>query len=396
MWTLAMFQMSIVPRESVEKYGSKFAVHPVGTGPFIVREGDWVRGQKMTMNRNPNYHEQYFPQPETPEDAALVRPEDIGRRLPLVDRVVTTFYNESQPMWLEFRSGRLGFATVPGQYYQEAFNARTKKLRPDLADEGITYQPINLLDFIFYGFNMEDEVLGGYSEKQKKLRKAISLAIDWPERNYKFYNEICTIYDGMIPPGLAGHPEGHNVENSYRGPDVQRAKKLLAEAGYPGGKGLDPIDYYTARGGDSLELVEMTVKHLSRIGIRLNPRLDDFSAFIEEVNKKKAPMFSFAWGSDYPDAENNLALFYGPNESPGANHFNYKNADYDALYEKIRKMQPGPERTKIYEQMRDIVLEDCPYLGSMARIRQYLINPKLKNMKATEDFSNWYKYLNVE
>ena len=122
----------------------------------------------------------------------------------------------------------------------------------------------------------------------------------------------------------------------------------------------------------------------------------EFPAFMEEVDKKKASMFIFAWQSDYPDAENNLAMFYGPNESPGSNHFNYKNPEYDRLYEQIRTMQPGPERTAIYEQMRDMVIRDAPFIGSLARVRQYLVNPELKNFKATEDFQNWYKYLDVK
>ena len=140
----------------------------------------------------------------------------------------------------------------------------------------------------------------------------------------------------------------------------------------------------------------MTVRQLKKINININPRLDVFSSFMESVDNGKAPFFAFAWHSDYPDAENNMALFYGPNQSPGANHFNYKNAEFDKLYEQIRVMPSSPERTKILEQMRDMVIEDAPYLGSMARTRYYLVRPWLLNCKPTEDFWNWYKYLDLD
>ena len=136
--------------------------------------------------------------------------------------------------------------------------------------------------------------------------------------------------------------------------------------------------------------------HVSGINVELNVRLVDFSQLIEAVKSKKAQMFSFAWGSDYPDAENNLAILYGPNEAPGANSFNYKSPEFDRLYEQILSMPDTPERTAIYEKMRDIVIEDVPYIGSMARIRYYLVRPWLKNCKPTEVFNNWWKYLDID
>jgi ABC-type transport system substrate-binding protein len=143
-------------------------------------------------------------------------------------------------------------------------------------------------------------------------------------------------------------------------------------------------------------MAEMVKRQLARVNIRFEPVFLDFSTLIEAINKKQAGMFGFAWGSDYPDAENNLALFYGPNEAPGSNHFNYKRAEYDAMYEQILTMQPGPERTAIYERMRDMVIGDAVFVGSQARQRYYLINPWLLNAKPTERYHSWYKFLDVD
>ena len=120
--------------------------------------------------------------------------------------------------------------------------------------------------------------------------------MDWEERNDAFYNDVCIIYDGMIPPGLEGFPQNGNAPVSYRGADLERAKELLANAGYPNGEGLPTLNYYSSREATGQQMAEMTARQLRRIGIKINPRLDDFSSFMEVVNKKNAPFFSFAWG----------------------------------------------------------------------------------------------------
>ncbi len=395
MWVLAMFQTAIVPREAVETYGKRFGRHPVGTGPFTLAEDDWLPGQRMVYYKNPNYHASYYPSEHMPDDVAEGWTKDAGKRLPLVDRLEFHFFVQDQPMWLSFRTGKLDYTEVPDEYFDEAFIKRTRQLRPKYTREGITAQRVKLLDFIFRGFNMEDELLGGYDEKSKKLRQAISLAVDLDEFNEVFYSGINSVYDGPIPPGLDGHPTDGRAKESYRGPNLERARKLLAEAGYPDGKGLPPIEFYTSTGRNNAEQTELLKRQLSKINVNLKPNLVEFSTLIEKVNNKKAPLFGFAWGSDYPDAENNLALFYSPNVSPGSNHYNYNRPEYDRLYEQARTMPPSPERTKLYVQMRDMLIEDTPYVGSMGRTRSYLINPWLKNLKVSETFSNWPKYLDV-
>ena len=395
LYVLAMFQTSVVAREAVERYGETFPRHPVGTGPFTMREEDWKTSKSLDFERNPKFREELYPSEWMPEDEERGLHLDAGKRLPLADHVRVNCYVQDQPMWLEFRTGLLDYAQIPAENYVDCIRKRTRTLKKQYRDEGITYHPVPLLDFIFRGFNMEDALVGGYDERGKKIRQAISLATDLKEFNNTFYNGQNIVYDGMIPPGLDGHPEGGRCEASYTGPDIDRARALLAEAGYPGGEGLPRIDYYTSLAANSQEQTELFQRQLSAIGIELNAILLEFPQLIEAINKRKAPLFSFAWGSDYPDGENNLALFYGPYESPGSNHYNYRNEQYDALYERIRSMPPSDERTALYEKMRDIVLEDVPFIGGMARTRNYLASPRIRNFKPTEDFWNWFKYLDV-
>jgi len=402
-WKLAMFQFSVVAREAVEHYGDAFAQNPVGTGPYVLRSpSDWVRGQKITFHRNPDFREEYFPEQRMPGDEEqLGLSEAAGKRLPFVDRVEYYFFNEAQPMWLEFKAGNMDVSTTDPNAYEEAFDRTTNQLKRAWQLRGVSAFQVPLLDFIFRGFNMEDELLGGYTAADQALRQAIHLCIDYEEMNEAYYSGLAMVYDGPIPPGLAGHPDGGRAEAGYRGPDYELARTKLRAAGYtigPDGKVTDlpPIEFYTSRGSDSQKMTELIQRQLSEVGIQLNPHFVDFSVLIQNVNNKKAPMFSYAWSSDYPDAENNLALFYGPYESPGLNSFNYKREEYDRMYEQIKTMAPGPERTEIYERMRDMILEDQPYSGSMARTRTYLVHPWVKYYKPTEQFWNWVKYVDVD
>lgn len=396
LYTLTMFQTGIVAREAVEKYGEDFGRTPVGTGPFVL--DTWVPKQSLTANKNPTYHEVRYPAASewTRNDRRARLDRAGGRLVPFVDRIEFTMYVQDQPMWLEFTQGNTGYTEVPEDYFLEAFDKASGTLKEAYLVRGVRAWNDMLLDFIFRGFNMEDSLLGGYDEKNKALRQAISLAMDLEEINQTFYNGRTVVYDGPIPPGLDGYPEDGRAPTSYRGPDLARAREKLAEAGYPNGEGLPPIRFYTSISTINTEMAEMAKRQLARVNIRFEPVFLDFSTLIEAINKKQAGMFGFAWGSDYPDAENNLALFYGPNEAPGSNHFNYKRAEYDEMYERILTMQPGPERTAIYEQMRDMVIEDAVFVGSQARQRYYLINPWLLNAKPTERYHSWYKFLDVD
>ena len=405
-YILAMFQTAVLPREAVEFYGTKFPKNPVGTGPFLLE--DWEYGSHMFFVRNPNYFEEYYPEDPGLEedgsdpyegykrDAELGFYKDAGKRLPILDRVEIRMYTESQPLWLKFKNKELDYSGVPKSNYDAVFIQRTKEPRKELTEGGVTYHPVPLLDMIYNGFNMEDPDFGGYTESKKKIRQAISLCNDFDEKNRAFFNNDNVVYDGPIPPGLDGHPENHTAAHNFRGPDIARAKKLLEEAGHPNGDGLPPLVYYTSKSAESAEMAEMLERQLNKIGIKLDTRMVDFSTLSDKLRSREAPFFGLAWGSDYPDAENNLQLFYGPNKSPGSNAFNYDRKEFNDMYEQIRVMKPSPERTAIYEKMRDMVIEDCPMVGSMARVRKYLVNPRLKNFKPVEAFYNYAKYFNVE
>lgn len=399
LWILQMFQTSIVPREAVEHYNADgrdlFSANPVGTGPYMLRE--WRPKQSLVVVRNPNYREAFYPADGwSQDDIERGLAEPAGRRLPLVDRLEFSMYVEDNPLWLNFENQILGYIELPYDFFEKAFNPRTRRIDRNLARRGVTYIVEPQLDFIFRQFNMEDELVGGYTPEKIALRRAIILAIDLEEFNRSFYADLCTVYDGPIPPGLDGYPEGGRVPSVPRGPNLELAREMLAKAGYPNGQGLPPIRFATSRSDFNARQTAMLKRQLERVGIRIEEITLDFPDLIAQVNRRELPFFGFAWSSDYPDAENNLALFYSPNASPGSNHANYSRPEYDALYEQARLMDPGPERTAMYERMRDMLLTDAPFVGSLARNRYFMINPHMKNAKPTQRFWSWFKFLDTD
>ena len=391
LFVLAMPYTVVVAREAVEHYGPEFNSHPVGTGPFTLKR--WVRGTEAVYERNPNYRTVYHP---TQEEASAGMAElgvlkNAGKQVPMLDGVVIHVFEQDQPMWLKWRVKDLDYIQVPAEYHDAIFQP-DGNLRQDFVREGVSNHNVALLDFIYRGFNMEHPITGG--EKGKLIRQAIALAFDIGEVNDAFYNNTCVEYDGPIPPGLDGYVAG--VTSPYRGPNIKKAKELLAKAGYPEGKGLPPIQYEIAISSNSREQAEMLARQLKKIGITLEVNANSFPELIQKLSRRKAQFFGLAWGSDYPDAENNLALFYGPNSSPGSNNFNYQNPKYDAIYEKARVMQPSPERTQLYKQMREMLIEDVPSFGSMGRTRFYVWNDRLDPFLPAETWYRWIKYLNVK
>src|SRR5690606_6579454 len=126
------------------------------------------------------------PEEHMPADEELGLHQPAGQRIPFVDQLEIRMFTQTQPQWLRFRSGRLDYTTVPAEIFPEAFIKRLRKLRPEFEKDGYTAQSERALDFIFTGFNMDDPLLGGREPKQKYLRQAISLAIDYEEQNQAF------------------------------------------------------------------------------------------------------------------------------------------------------------------------------------------------------------------
>jgi ABC-type transport system substrate-binding protein len=279
--------------------------------------------------------------------------------------------------------------SVPKDNFDQAV-VNGKDLHPDMAKKGIRLNMMSSLDTTYVAFNHEDPLF----KNNLKLRQAMSLAYDRVESNKLFYNNTAVVAQSIIPPGIAGHKK--DFKNPFVERDVEKAKKLLAEAGYPEGKGLPELTYETIGSTVARQMAEFFAKCMSDIGIKIRISTNTWPELVKKTNTKSVQIFGMAWGADYPDAENFFGLLYGPNGAPGSNSSNYKNPAFDKLFQQATVMQDSPERTALYEKMYVMAAEDVPWIFGVHRTAVTLFHGWLKNYKYTEFTNAQAQYLNVD
>jgi len=395
LWILTMQYAFAVPREAVECYGEDFVNHPVGTGPFIL--SSWRRNYAVEYVRNPKWKEtgrkEYYPAEGEATDREKGLLDGAGMEIPFLDRIVQYVIEDESTRWLKFVLGDLDLSADITRDNWAAVINNSGGLTEALSRKGVALFSIPELDIRYAGFNMDDPLVG----KNKKLRQALTCAFnseDW----VRYFNGRVMRAKGPLPPGIAGYDDRPTPYPF----DLVKAKKLLAEAGYP--DGIDPSTgkslQITLETGNtdpqSREATELLIDFVRKIGIVLNPGYNSWPTFCAKIERRQCQMFWLAWVADYPDAENFLQLFYGPNSSPNPNHCNYVNPEFDRLYEQVRVMPDCPERTGIYKRMADMVIEDCPWIYMHHTMAYGLTHSWLKSYKPHDFPYGMTKYIRVD
>ena len=393
LWILTMHYAFAVPREAVEYYGTEFVNHPVGTGPYILKA--YRQNYRYEFVRNPKWAEtgrvdRYPESAPEGEDPSLLA--DAGRPIPFIDRIVQYVIDDPTTQWLVFLTGQIESSGVSRDNW-DAVITPDKLLNDELMRRGIRLLTAPTLDLFYIGFNMEDPVVG----TNKKLRQAMTCAFN-TGAYIRYYNNRITRPTGPIPPGVAGYADRPSPFDF----ELDRARALLAEAGYPGGE--DPktgrrLTLTLEMGSADPEFrqsAELFANFMEQIGVVIKPSFNNWPTFLEKMERKQAQLFSLGWVADYPDAENFLQLFYGPNSSPGPNHANYVNPAFDRLYETVREMQDSPKRTEIYQQMADLVVEDCPWIFTSNPLAYGLHHQWLLNYKFHDFPYGMVKYYRID
>lgn len=392
LYALAMTYTSAVPREAVEKYGKEFINHAVGTGAFILDE--YNPTERITYKRNPKYWAATFPADGPAEDA--------GKPIPFVDGIESRIVVEDQPRWLHFIKGEFDSIAIPKDNFDQAVKVIDPskpasedniELTPELKEKNIQMVTAVQLDITFNLFNLESTNVPQL--KDKRVRQAIALAADSKDVIRLFYNNRAIPAQTPIPPGLNGYDP--SFVNPYRTGDIEKAKKLLAAAGYPMGKGFPEIPYDTLADSTSRQLAELLQKELSQIGLKLKVLTNNWPALLKRMQNHQTDFWGYAWGADYPDAENFLQLFYGPNAKVGGmNNGYYKDKEYDRVFEKARAMQDTPERTALYKKLAQKLAEDTPAVFGAHRISVGLRQPWIKYAMYDEFPMNRAKYIKID
>jgi oligopeptide transport system substrate-binding protein len=182
---------------------------PVGSGAYYLAENDPNR--VMRLERNPHYREDFYPGEGDPGDREAGLLADAGKRLPMVDTVIYSLEKEDVPYWNKFLQGYYDASGVSSDSFDQAIRMNAEgqpDLTPDMSRRGILLSTAARPSLNYMGFNMLDPVVGGLSERGRKLRQALSIAIDYDEFISIFLNGRGLPGQGPIPPGIFGHREG--------------------------------------------------------------------------------------------------------------------------------------------------------------------------------------------
>jgi oligopeptide transport system substrate-binding protein len=352
-YLLAHIPTAAVAKEAFDHYGDAIINHPVGTGPFVLKT--WHRGSYMELVRNPSFRDEFYPSEGEPGDKEKGLLNDAGKKLPLVDRIVSVVVEEDPPRWFLFMNGKIDASGIPKDNFSQAISSN------GVLDERMKKLNINLTTFrdpstYWIGFNMEDPILG----KNKPLRQALSCAVDRQKFIDMFSNGRGELAYGFMPPLMKTYdPNIKAIPGTQY--DPQRARKLVAEAEKVYGGKLPRLKL-AIPGTDTVMRQEggwlMDCFHAVGLDVEADPM--DWPTYQEKTKTKSAQMFMSGWVADYPDGENFLQVFYGKNASPGPNTFNYANPEFDRLFEQVAVMSETPQRDELYRKAERMVIEDCP------------------------------------
>ena len=401
LYWMAMTFFAPVPPEAIAFYdqpvlrarGILFDKNPVGTGPYVLAEFD--PANQIVLARNDRFRLERYPTlAEPPADDAAGRAHyrqmrdagmlaDAGKPLPMIDRIVFRMERESIPRWNKFLQGYYDASGIQSDVFDQAVSLSSRgdsTLTDGLVERGIRLLTSHPAAFYFYAFNMDDPVVGGFGESGRKLRHAISIALNVEEEIAVFANGRGSAAQSPIPPGVFGYEHGPAGTNPVvyrwdqrRGRAVRRsladARRLLAEAGYPDGYGADgrPLAIRFATTWSSPEgrsWVKFLQKQFARLNVRLAVETFDHNRFGEKVRSGSYQMVRYGWAGDYPDPENFLFLFHAP-ESTEADKQNvprYRSAAYDRLFMRMRSMENTPARQAVIRELLGVLWQDAPVI----------------------------------
>ena len=388
--------------------------YPIGTGPYMLTENNPNR--RMVMERNPNFRGEAYPDEGEDTDRARGFLADAGKAMPFIDKAIFSLEVESIPAWNKFLQGYYDTSGIQSDSFDQAiqFNTRGEaELTPEMQAKRIHLSTATTTSTFYMGFNMNDDIVGGYSERAKLLRRAISIAVDYEEFISIFANGRGVPAQGPIPPGIFGYRDGEQGINPYvynwkngkavRKP-VSEAKELMKQAGYPDGRDRDtgqPLILYLdtpAAGPGSKAVFDWYRKQFAKLGINLVIRATDYNRFQEKMNKGTGQIFTWGWNADYPDPENFLFLLYGPNNKVsknGENASNYENRKFDQLFNEMKNMDNGPDRQLVIDKMMDIARRDAPWIWGYHPVAFSLHHDWYSNAKPNLMANNTLKYKRI-
>jgi len=396
---LATPATGVVAREVIEAYPGQAGNHPVGTGPFMVKE--WKRSDRIVLLANPYSTAVFSATPGSdPEDRAIAAALE-GKRLPLVDRIDVKIAEEFQGRMLGFLNGEYDYLEQIPESMTEMV-VQDGELKPELAARGIVLSRFPVLQTYYMWMNMNDPVVGGYGKDRVALRRAISMSYNSAEDIALLKKGFAIKAESPLPPNVLGYDPDYRSPVPY---NPALANALLDRHGYdkrdadgfrraPGGKPLTLTMHSEATVGGRLR-DELWRKCLNAIGLRVVFKSDKKTEIIKASRLGTVQMFESNWIADFPDGDNFYQLLYGPNAGR-ANYSRFNLPEYNVRYERARLLTDGAERNRLYIEMNQLLHAYNPWVPLTHVLSGDLRHPWLKNYKRHPvEFTTW-RYLDVD
>jgi len=399
-YVMAHETLSTVAREVIEKYGEsdgRAMSNPVGTGPYKL--GEWVRSAKIVLDANPDYRGFVWDfKSQQPGDDQLVA-QMKGKQMPRIGRIEISIMEEDQARWLAFQGGEVDTMNMEGALAPNAIGT-DGKVKPELAARGIRVDRYVDPEIQYIYWNMLDPRIGGFAKEKIALRRALAMSYDVDEEIKVVRNGQAVAASYPIPPGVVGHVPNWKSTIKY---DPAGANLLLDRFGYkrgpdgwrtwPDGKPM-VITYASRPDTRGRQEEEMVKKSYDAIGVRMQGQKDKFPEQLKMEKECKLVSRTAAWLADYPDGDNFMQLFYGPN-SYQSNNACVTMPEYDALYKRTVKMPAGPERDQLYQEMARILEGYAPHRLTTSRYRNQLIQPRVEGYRRHPIMPSVWQYLDV-
>ncbi len=333
---LTMTAASIVPREEVERNGEDmFGQAPVGSGPF--RFVNWMHDSRIVLERVASKAE---------TDSGLTIKKLEFEVVPNISVAYEKYRAGELDLLDQLPPGHVGLVRkrTPEQFY----------VWPGLSVR-------------YMGFNLTREPF----KSNRKLRQAFNLAINKEAIARVLGEGVDVVSAGAVPPGLPGH---NSVLSGYPY-DPERARTLLAEAGYPAGSGLPELTLLYNNDPVDRRVAVFVQACLGEIGVRLKLKNLEWAAFLAAVRAGEADIFRGSWVGDFPDAHNFLhTLFHSSNWGDAGNYSRFANADVDSLLDLATRVVDMDHRARLYRQVESIISKETPWIflyhpGQVALLR---------------------------
>jgi oligopeptide transport system substrate-binding protein len=339
---LGMNKFKVVPNEEVEKSDPNFEKSPVGTGPFkfvSIKEGE-----KIILEANPDYFE--------------------GR--PYLDKIVFKIFHGTpyEDIFRNFVGGELEeTGAIPFKEFRDPSQSRN-------------FYTIRkpMLSLRFYGMQIKTNPFD-----KKKIRQAINFAINKEQINKEAFQGMDHITDRIIPLGMPGSSPARIPYSC----NPKRAREILSEAGYPGGKGIPPIEFWSASRADvTRKELDVVKSNLADIGIDLQIRTEtNWKKFEDTMISYKTPMFRYAWYADIPDPDNFLGILF--HSKSRYNFMGYHRAPVDKILDAAKKELNVLKRVDLYRKAEEMMMDDAVIVPTINHVFQQAYQPYVRGVEVS-------------